>query len=115
MLASLIIVCCGAHGQFCTGSFGDPYLIIDFGTGIGAGLPMTNVPSTYQYTNQGCPKEGFYTISNTSPMCFNNTWHVVPFDHSLSGQNGQFFIINALAGPSTIFIDTISGLCPNIL
>src|SRR6187549_3731647 len=115
MLACLIIVCCGVRGQFCTGSFGDPANIIDFGTGLGAGSPITNVPSPYQFSNQGCPAEGFYTISNTSPFCFNNTWHVVPFDHTQTDQNGQFLVINALAGPSVIFLDTISGLCPNIL
>ena len=97
------------------GSFGDPVVAIDFGTGLGAGSPISNVPSTYQFTNQGCPAEGSYTISNTSPFCFNNTWHVVPFDHTQTDQNGQFLIINALAGPSIIFLDTISGLCPNIL
>ena len=115
MLASLILVSCGIHGQFCTGTFGDPAIIIDFGDGLGAGSPINNIPSTYQYTDKGCPAEGFYTINNASPFCFNNTWHVVPFDHTPSDQNGRFLIINALAGPSIIFLDTISGLCPNIL
>jgi len=115
MLVSFILVSCGVNGQICTGSYGDPSVIIDFGSGLGPGLPITNVPSNYQYTSQGCPGEGFYTISNASPFCFNNTWHVVPFDHTQTDQNGQFLIINASAGPSTIFLDTISGLCPNIL
>jgi len=115
MLVSFILVSCGVHGQICAGSYGDPSVIIDFGTGLGAGSPITNIPSPYQYTEQGCPAKGFYTISNTSPFCFNNTWHVVMFDHTSNDQNGQFLIINALTGPSPIFIDTISGLCPNIL
>jgi gliding motility-associated-like protein len=115
MLVPFILVSFGMYGQFCSGNFGDPSFIIDFGTGLGAAPPISNVPATYQYTNQGCPVEGFYTISNTSQFCFNNTWHVVPFDHTPGDQNGNFLIINALAGPSVIFLDTISGLCPNIL
>jgi len=103
------------RGQICTGRFDDPYVTIDFGSGPAPGSPISNVPATYQYTAQNCPAEGFYTISNATSFCFNNTWHVVPFDHTPTDFNGHFLIINALPGPSVIFLDTISGLCPNTI
>lgn len=112
LLASVLIFSTGVKAQTCGGNLGDPFVTIDFGTGVGAGTAISNVPAPYLFTNQDCPNEGSYTISNASPFCFNNTWQVVPFDHTSTDQNGQFLIINALAGPSTIYIDTVYGLCP---
>ena len=111
LLLIFIILSFGVKGQFCGGNLGDPLVSIDFGSGAGSAL--SNVPAPYQFTSQGCPNEGFYTINSTSGFCFNNTWQVVPFDHTPTDQNGLFIMINALDGPSVIYLDTISGMCPN--
>lgn len=111
LLTTLILLSISLHAQVCTGNLGDAFVTIDFGTGLGTGSAINNVPSPYTFS-QDCPAEGSYTISNTSPFCFNNTWQVVPFDHTPTDVNGRFLIVNALAGPSTIYVDNVSGLCP---
>ncbi|TAL46980.1 MAG: gliding motility-associated C-terminal domain-containing protein [Chitinophagaceae bacterium] len=101
------------QAQVCTGSLVYPTVTIDFGAGNNPGQPISNVPSTYQYTALDCPQEGFYAIRNSTFFCFNNDWHVVPYDHSPNDPVGYFLLVNALSGPSVVYIDTISGLCPN--
>lgn len=114
LLGFVLIISIGLHAQVCTGSLGDPITTIDFGAGSNPGGPISNVPSTYQYTNQDCPQEGFYAIRNSTFACFNSDWHILPFDHSPNDPNGYFLLVNGLAGPSLIYQDTITGLCPNI-
>ena len=99
--------------QPCPGSLGNSVYTISFGAGNNPGLPNNNVPLTYQYTDQDCPQEGFYSLRNTSFFCFNSQWHNVPFDHSPNDPTGYFLIVNALNGPSLIYEETVSGLCPN--
>jgi len=104
----------GAKGQLCSGNLGDPIVTIDFGAGPNPGGPIGNVSATYQYTNQDCPQEGFYAVRNSTFSCFNSDWHILAFDHSPNDPNGYFLLMNGLAGPSSIYQQTISGLCPNI-
>lgn len=99
--------------QVCNGSLGDPVEVINFGAGANPGPAISNVPSAYQYTSQDCPQEGFYALRTSTFFCFNNNWHTVPFDHTANDPNGYFLLINALAGPSDLYLDTITGLCPN--
>ena len=102
------------RSQLCPGSLGDPVVTIDFGAGSNPGGPNGNVAAAYQYSNQDCPPEGFYAVRNRTFSCFNSDWHIVPFDHSPNDPNGYFLMINGLDGPSLIYQDTITGLCPNI-
>lgn len=99
--------------QLCTGSLGDPVAVIDFGSGPNPGPENYNVKSPYIYTNNDCPQEGFYAIRNSTFFCNDNGWLVVPYDHTNDVQ-GYFLLVNGLAGPSLVFQDTVSGLCPNI-
>ena len=113
LFAPLIFFSIGSRAQLCTGTLGDPAATISFGGGQNPGPANNNVPSPYQYTNQDCPQEGFYAIRNSTFFCFSNEWHVVPFDHSPNDPNGYFLIVNALAGPSIVYQETITGLCAN--
>lgn len=103
----------GLKAQLCSGSLGDPVATIDFGAGSNPGAAISNIPSTYQYTNQDCPQEGYYAIRNSTFFCFSSDWFAVPFDHSPNDPNGYFLMVNALPGPSLIYTATINGLCPN--
>lgn len=114
LLASVFGISIGLHAQVCTGSLGDPIATIDFGAGPNPGAAINNVPSAYQYTNQDCPQEGFYAIRNSTFSCFSGDWHILAFDHTPSDPNGHFLLFNGLAGPSLVYQDTITGLCPNI-
>jgi gliding motility-associated-like protein len=113
-LLLIILVSARCTAQVCTGSLGDPVFTIDFGAGNNPGAVNSHVSSAYQYTGLDCPNEGFYAIRNSTFFCFSNDWHVVPFDHSPNDPNGYFLLVNALTGPSLIYQDTISGLCPGI-
>jgi gliding motility-associated-like protein len=113
LLVPVILFSIGLKGQLCSGSLGNPVATIDFGAGSNPGAAISNVPVTYQYTNQDCPQEGFYAIRNSTFFCFSSDWLVVPFDHSPNDPNGYFLMVNALTGPSLIYTDTITALCPN--
>lgn len=104
-----------AGAQGCSGNSALSSLTINFGGGPNPGPSISNVPSTYQYTNQDCPPEGFYAIRNSTFFCFNSDWHVVPYDHSPNDPVGYFLMVNALMGPSLIYQDTITGLCANLI
>lgn len=72
---------------------------------------MVQVPAPYQITTSNCPAQGFYAVRNSVFQCFNNLWQVLVADHTPGDINGNFFLVNALPGPTTFFIDTIQGLC----
>ncbi len=89
--------------------------LIDFGAGSNPGGSLKNISASYQYSSQDCPGEGFYALRNTTMFCFNSEWHVVAFDHTPNDPNGYFLLVNALSGPSLVYTDTITGLCPSNL
>lgn len=114
LLYTFLLFITKAGAQLCTGSLGDAVSTIDFGAGFTPGLPISNVSPAYQYTSQDCPPEGFYAIRNSTFFCFDNEWHIVPYDHSPNDPNGYFLLVNALTGPSLFFTDTVTGLCPGM-
>ena len=87
-----------ANAQTCSGSLGDPIINFNFGSGANPGspLPATNLT----YTPNDCPVDGSYTVRTNTSNCFGNA-------------NGYFMLINASVQPSTFYIDTVRGLCPN--
>lgn len=101
------------QAQLCNGKLGNSVYTIDFGAGNNPGPPLTKVPATYQYTSTDCPAEGYYALRNSTFFCFNDEWHIVPFDHTPNDPLGYFLMVNASAGPSLIYQETITGLCPN--
>jgi len=112
LLPALLMIRTG-FSQLCSGMFSDPVVTINFGAGNNPGNPLPQVPSAYQYTSADCPAEGSYAVRNATFLCFSSNWHAIPFDHTPSDPNGYFLLINALRGPSDIYVDTIRSLCAN--
>jgi gliding motility-associated-like protein len=97
------------QAQLCTGSLGDPVVNITFGSsgGNNSGYTPTNA---YSFTSSSCPNDGFYTITNSTSNCFNNSWHTVSSDHT---GNGAFMLVNASYNPGDFLVTKVTDLCPN--
>ncbi len=98
--------------QLCQGSLGDPIVNITFGTGANPGNSLSAATTSYQYLSNDCPRDGFYTVRNSTNACFGNTWHTLNSDHTGDG-NGYFMLVNASIEPSAFYLDTVKGLCGN--
>src|SRR6185295_15819145 len=100
-----------AQGQLCTGSLGDPVVHITFGAGSNPGPALAAAPSfKYTYVPTDCPNDNFYTVRNTTALCFNDSWHVLTKDHT-GDPNGFFMLVNASLTQGDFYIDTVQGLC----
>lgn len=100
------------NAQLCQGSLGDPIVNITFGSGTNPGPPLSAAATTYQYSANDCPNDGFYTVRNNTSSCFSSTWHSFSSDHT-GDPNGYFMLVNASVQPSAFYIDTVRGLCGN--
>ena len=96
--------------QLCTGSLGDPVVNITFGAGPNPG-PSLGSLTNYTYVTDGCPQDGYYTVANNVPNCFNSTWHSTT-DHT-GDPNGYMMVVNASYNPGDFFVKKVDGLCPN--
>ncbi len=93
--------------QLCTGSLGDPVVHINFGT---PSSPQYVPPlAGYTFTSSTCPDDGFYTITDRTSNCFNNSWFTINSDRT---GGGSFLLVNATFTPGDFFLTRISGLCP---
>lgn len=100
-----------AQSQICTGSLGDPVVNIDFGKGPNPGPPLSANVISYTYRATACPDDGYYNISNNSPTCFGDTWHILPEDHTTGDADGYMLIVNASFAAGVFYVDTVKGLC----
>jgi hypothetical protein len=96
-----------SFAQQCDGSLGDTVVKIDFGT-VSNPQPIPPL-NGYIYQASACPDEGHFTITASSPSCFDNSWHELKTDHT---GNGLFLIVNANFTPGELFTQRITGLCP---
>ncbi|MDQ2862996.1 MAG: hypothetical protein M3R50_04970 [Bacteroidota bacterium] len=110
-LLSAFIYISKTNAQLCQGSLGDPVVNITFGSGSNPGPPLGSV-TNYTYADHDCPADGYYTIANSTPACFGDTWHSVQ-DHTRGDVNGYMMVINASFNPGDFFVKTVTGLCPN--
>jgi gliding motility-associated-like protein len=106
-----------ANGQAstCNGSFGDPVINEDFGSGGNPGGPLSPGITNMLYTTLSCPEDGYYTIAHSlagADNCHPYTWYNVPTDHT-GNPNGYMMIVNASYQPSVFFRQSANGLCPN--
>lgn len=114
-LKVLIIFCISflskeMHAQlgFCQGNSGDPIFTETFGVGT----QNTSLPAgttTYTYSNNQDPNDGFYTVSSTSNYF---DWFSVS-DHTLNDTNGRMLIVNSSFTAGEFYKTTINGLCEN--
>lgn len=98
--------------QLCTGSLGDPAVNITFGAGSNTDPALYTPTNSYTYVGTTCPSDGSFTLTASSPSCFNNAWHPLTADHT-GDRQGNFMLINASFQPSDFFLGRVSGLCPN--
>jgi gliding motility-associated-like protein len=101
------------QAQLCQGSLGDPIINTTFGAGANPGAPLISATTSYQYSANDCPADGFYTVRNNTSSCFSATWHSVASDHT-GDLNGYFMLVNASVQPSAFYLDTVRGLCGGI-
>jgi gliding motility-associated-like protein len=108
-LAVVIFSSSGIRAQVCNGSLGDPVVNLTFGHGSTG--PSSYVPSaSYTYFSSPCPDDGYYTVTDRTSNCFNNSWHTVSSDHT---GGGNFMLVNASYQPGDFFLTTVTDLCPN--
>jgi gliding motility-associated-like protein len=107
LIAMLLATQISLPAQLCTGSLGDPVVKIDFGNGSGTGGYVPT--NAYQYSNSGCPNDGYYTIATSIPVCWGGVWHTPVSDHT---GGGAFLLVNATFTPGDFFVSRVSGLCP---
>ncbi len=106
----LLLFATTSFSQLCNGSLGDPIVNIDFGSGANQGQPLAAGVTNYSFYSS-CPNDGLYTIANSSPDCFSNSWHLLKEDHTPNDVNGYMMIVNASYSPGDFFVQTVSGLC----
>lgn len=97
--------------QLCTGSLGDPVVNIDFGSGsaLFAGALGSDI-TNYTYTAQSFPRDGSYTVINTTSGSGTVWWSAT--DHT-GNTGGYMMVVNASTSVSDYFYKkTVTGLCP---
>ncbi len=109
----LIVTTNGAFAQLCQGSLGAPVVNITFGSGPNPGPPIAASLTNYLYVPYGCPADGAYTIGNSSPACFGDTWHTLLEDHTPNDTSGYMMIVNASFSPGDFYVQQVDGLCDN--
>jgi gliding motility-associated-like protein len=63
----------------------------------------------YLYASNGCPADGYYTITDHVANCPGNNWDTV--SGNVSG--GRFMLINGSANQGEVYVDTFRNLCGN--
>ncbi len=99
--------------QLCQGSLGDPVVNITFGSGTGVASALPGSLTNYAFVPYSCPADGFYSIGYSSPLCFGDTWHILPEDHTPNDTSGYMMIVNASYEPGDFYVQTVDGLCDN--
>ncbi len=107
------VITTGTFAQLCQGSLGEPVVNITFGSGANPGPPVDSSLTNYIYVPYSCPADGAYTIGNSSPACFVDTWHTLTEDHTPNDTSGYMMIVNASFSPGDFYVKQVDGLCDN--
>ncbi|MEO3405264.1 gliding motility-associated C-terminal domain-containing protein [Mucilaginibacter sp. CAU 1740] len=101
-----------AKAQQCEGSYGDPVVKLDFGSGTSTtGPPLESGITEYVYV-PNCADDGQYSIVSSQISC-HDTWHVVTHDHT-GNPGGYMMLVNASFLPKAFFTQTKNlDLCEN--
>ncbi|WP_162996649.1 gliding motility-associated C-terminal domain-containing protein [Mucilaginibacter celer] len=101
-----------AKAQQCEGSYGDPVVKLDFGSGVNAtGPPLEDGITNFFYVPD-CANDGQYSIVSSQTSC-HTTWHVVTHDHT-GNAGGYMMLVNASETPKVFFTASKSlNLCEN--
>ncbi len=115
ILFSCFMIALKSNAQICQGTFGDPVVKEDFGSGTIAGAQLPKSLSTLPFTPANCPVIGQYSINSSimgSANCQPAIWHNVNADHT-GNPFGYMMIVNPPTIPVTFFTQAANGLCPN--
>lgn len=97
--------------QVCT-SYGNIVWQQTFGKGPNPGPSLPPGLTNYLYTSNLCPTEGYYTIGNTVPDCFANSWwDSIQCCTTGDSAIGYMMLINASVNPGDVYVDTVKNLC----
>lgn len=116
LLLLILFVCAfvkvGAQTAVCNGSYGDPVVKLDFGSGLSnIGGPLSSDITSMAYVPD-CPNDGQYSIVSRQSSC-HDTWHDVLHDHT-GNSGGYMMLVNASYAPSVFFTETKDlNLCEN--
>lgn len=114
LLILLTIACVQAKSQtaVCNGSYGDPVVKLDFGSGVNhTGPPLAPGLTTMNYASD-CPNDTYYSIVSSQTSC-HDTWHTVLHDHT-GNAGGYMMLVNASYDPSIFFTEAKDlNLCEN--
>lgn len=102
-----------SKAQICTGSLGDPTVVINFGAGASIGPSLASINTSYPYNAGDCPNDGYYVITNKTSSCFSNTWHSLAVDHTTGDANGYMMLVNAKNDPGIFYTFSVDNLCSN--
>src|ERR1700760_3666843 len=97
----LVLVRYKSHAQ--TGSLGDPVVHITFGSGTSVhsgALPADSGSTSYTYSSNDFPSDGYYTIENTTAGAGNVWWSIT--DHT-GNTGGYMMIVNASEAKTDYF------------
>ena len=112
-LLSFFIFNYSCFSQLCQGSLGEPVVNITFGAGTGPAAPLPGTLTNYSFVPYSCPADGLYSIGNSSPVCFGDTWHLLTEDHTPNDSYGFMMIVNASYTPGDFYVQQVDGLCDN--
>jgi len=99
--------------QLCTGSLGDPTVLIDFGNKENPFPPLTPSNISYTLSSSSCPNPGEYGLRSRLFNCFGNTWLTTVADHTPGDADGNYLLVNATSHPGNFYATKVDGLCPN--
>jgi gliding motility-associated-like protein len=99
--------------QLCTGSLGDPTVLIDFGNKENPFPPLTPSNISFTLSADGCPAPGEYGLRNLLFNCFDNSWLTTVADHTPGDAQGSYLLVNATSHPGNLYAAKVDGLCPN--
>ncbi|MGI8636707.1 MAG: gliding motility-associated C-terminal domain-containing protein [Segetibacter sp.] len=98
--------------QICTGSLGDPIVQISFGFGSNSGVALDRGQTSYEYSQDMCPRQSQYSLITESVNCFENTWNTISGDHTSTDGKGFFMLVNSESIKGNVFTYNVRGLCP---
>jgi gliding motility-associated-like protein len=115
-LCTIFLIRLFSFGQLCTGSLGDPTVLIDFGNRASPIPPLTAQNTSYKLSSGGCPDPGEYGFKGILFGCFNNSWLTTVADHTPDDIDGYYLLVDAgysITSKNILYSQEVNGLCPN--
>ena len=109
LTSGFLLLLCSSRAQPNDCVLKPPLVTIHFGQGPVQDINTSPLPN-YDRVSSGCPTDGHYAFSSTTPGCFYGDWFNLTEDHTPGDKNGNMMIVNAFPGGGTFLTHTIGGL-----